>query len=75
MARPINVVAARRKIRCFEAVRSDTDGGENVWCSRLGKYVKPYGDIGGVTCENCCYRTPQARYEVEPIGLGSIDGY
>lgn len=65
----------RRKVRYFEACKSDTDSGAGVWCSRLGKYVKPSGFIDGVTKDECDYPIGKPRYQTEPPGLGDIDGY
>ena len=69
----------KRKIRYFEGVRSDTDatdggaGGEGIWCSRLGKYVKPKGAVDGVTQEECNYPVGKPKYQIVPTGVGELD--
>ena len=75
MVKPQTTDAGRRKIRCRNAVFSDTDSEVGVWCSARGMYIKPADWIDGVTCNNCCYRTPKDEWEVEPLSLGQLDGF
>lgn len=74
-ATPTRMVSNRRKVNYFQAVKSDTDDGAGVWCSRLGKYVKPAGWVDGVTQEECDCPPGKPKYQSEPIGLGEVDGY
>jgi len=72
MAR-IQQIVGRRPARYMEMSRSDTDSGAGIWCDRLGKYVKPEGQVNGVTLEEAKYPRGVAKYIVTPAGLGSLD--
>jgi len=75
MVRSRQFVSARRPLKWFTMVRSDTDSSAGVWNSEEGKYVKPAGDIDGVTLQESRFPRNKAKYQAEPVGLGDIDGY
>jgi hypothetical protein len=54
-----------------ELIKSDTDEGAGIWCSRLGRYVKPKGWLDGVTKQEAA----PDKYTYEPVSPGSVDGY
>jgi hypothetical protein len=63
----------RRKIRYFEACRSDTDSGAGIWCPRVGKYVKERGAVEGITKLGCDYPIGRPKYQSIPPALGGLD--
>jgi len=69
----------KRKIRYFEGCRSDTDatdggdGGEGIWCPRLGKYVKERGAVDGVTQSECDYPVGKPKYQIVPLAVNELD--
>lgn len=69
----IRKIVNRRVIRHRDICRSDTDNGAGIWCDRVGKYVKPAGQIDGITMEEAQYPVGRPKYIITPVGLGSLD--
>lgn len=65
--------AARRLIQYGEVFRSDTDNGAGLWCARTGQYVKPAGQINGITLEAAKFPVGKPKYATIPISLGELD--